>query len=203
CRRRTDHPVCHAVGDQHGGQLASDARQGHDTAVHILWWVFDAVGCLCNGDVAGVDTRAATGGDDLARTGDGREPDLMGASGAPLVLLAAGGPGGHLFPAEALADALHKRDVTIDLATDRRAAHFKFPSRTVHVVPSATVRGRDPLSLVRTATLLAVGTAKAWSLVRRIRPRVVVGFCGYPTVSPLASASLSGAPASLRWLDSA
>src|SRR5262249_45307648 len=197
-RRRNDLRVRHAVGDQHGGQLASDAGQGHDTAVHILWWVFDAIGCLCNGDVAGVDTRATTGGDDLARTGDGREPDLMGASGAPLVLLAAGGTGGHLFPAEALADALHKRDVTIDLATDHRPAHFKFPSRTVHVVPSATVLCRDPPSLVRPAPLLAAGTAKAWSLVRGIRPSVVVGFGGYPTVPPLLAASLYGVPTILH-----
>ena len=122
----------------------------------------------------------------------------MNASGPPLVLLAAGGTGGHLFPAEALADALHKRDVTIDLATDHRAAHFKFPARTVHVIPSATVRGRDPLSLMRTATLLAVGTAKAWSLVRRIRPNVVVGFGGYPTVPPLLAASLFGVPTILH-----
>ena len=118
----------------------------------------------------------------------------MDASGAPLVLLAAGGTGGHLFPAEALADALHKRDVTIDLATDHRAAHFKFPARAVHVVPSATVRGRDPLSLMRTATLLAVGTAKAWSLVRRIRPGVVVGFGGYPTIPPVLAAVLRRVP---------
>jgi UDP-N-acetylglucosamine--N-acetylmuramyl-(pentapeptide) pyrophosphoryl-undecaprenol N-acetylglucosamine transferase len=122
----------------------------------------------------------------------------MNASGPPLVLLAAGGTGGHLFPAEALADALHKRDVTIDLATDHRAAHFKFPARTVHVVPSATVRGRDPLSLMRTATLLAVGTAKAWSLVRRVKPSVVVGFGGYPTVPPLLAASLFGVPTILH-----
>ena len=115
----------------------------------------------------------------------------MDASGTPLVLLAAGGTGGHLFPAEALADALHKRGVTIDLATDHRAAHFKFPARAVHVVPSATVRGRDPISLVRTATLLALGTAKAWSLLRRIRPNVVVGFGGYPTVPPASGGKLA------------
>ncbi|MGC1856435.1 MAG: glycosyltransferase, partial [Pseudolabrys sp.] len=118
----------------------------------------------------------------------------MDASGTPLVLLAAGGTGGHLFPAEALADALHKRGVTTDLATDHRASHFKFPAREVHVVPSATVRGRDPLSLMRTATLLALGTAKAWSLLRRIRPDVVVGFGGYPTVPPLMAARLLRVP---------
>ena len=66
---------------------------------------------------------------------------------APLVLLAAGGTGGHLFPAEALAVALEKRGATVDLATDTRAAHFKFPARAVHLIPSATLRARNPLAL--------------------------------------------------------
>jgi UDP-N-acetylglucosamine--N-acetylmuramyl-(pentapeptide) pyrophosphoryl-undecaprenol N-acetylglucosamine transferase len=115
-----------------------------------------------------------------------------------LVLLAAGGTGGHLFPAEALAIALQKRDITVDLATDTRAAHFKFPARAVHLIPSATVRGRDPFSLVRTATLLLLGTAKAWSLIGRIQPAVVVGFGGYPTVPPLLAASLRKVPTVLH-----
>ena len=94
----------------------------------------------------------------------------------PLVLLCAGGTGGHLFPAESLAVVLAKRGVTVDLATDVRAAHFQFPAREVHLIPSATVRGRDPLSLLRTASMLARGTLKAWSVIGRIRPAVVVGF---------------------------
>ena len=115
-----------------------------------------------------------------------------------LILLCAGGTGGHLFPAEALAVALGKRGVTIDLATDRRAAHFAFPARSVHLIPSATVRGRDPVSLARTAALLTLGTAKAWALVGRLRPAVVVGFGGYPTVPPLLAASLRGVPTVLH-----
>ncbi len=119
-------------------------------------------------------------------------------SAAPLVLLAAGGTGGHLFPAQALADALQKRGATIELATDARAAHFKFPARAVHIIPSATVRGRNPVALARTAALLMLGTAKAWSMLGRVRPAVAVGFGGYPTVPPLMAASLRGIPSVLH-----
>jgi UDP-N-acetylglucosamine--N-acetylmuramyl-(pentapeptide) pyrophosphoryl-undecaprenol N-acetylglucosamine transferase len=122
----------------------------------------------------------------------------MAGSGAPLVLLAAGGTGGHLFPAEALATVLEKRGVAVDLATDHRAAHFKFPARTVHLIPSATVRGRDPISLARTGTLLSFGTAKAWAMLGRVRPKVVVGFGGYPTVPPLLAASWRKVPTVLH-----
>ena len=119
------------------------------------------------------------------------------ASSAP-VLLAAGGTGGHLFPAQALANALQKRGVTVDLATDKRAAHFEFPARAVHLIPSATLRGRNPFSVARTVTLLALGTAKAWLLIGRIKPAVVVGFGGYPSVPPLLAASLHGVPTILH-----
>ena len=122
----------------------------------------------------------------------------MPAGAPPLVLLAAGGTGGHLFPAQALADALLKRGAIVDLATDARAAHFKFPARTVHLIPSATLRGRNPIALARTATLLTLGTAKAWSMLGRLRPAVVVGFGGYPTVPPLMAATLRGIPTVLH-----
>jgi UDP-N-acetylglucosamine--N-acetylmuramyl-(pentapeptide) pyrophosphoryl-undecaprenol N-acetylglucosamine transferase len=112
----------------------------------------------------------------------------------PLVLLTAGGTGGHLFPAEALAVALQKKGIIVDLATDCRVAHFKFPARALHVIPSATLTGGGLLPLARTVSLLALGTFKAYTLIRRIKPNIVVGFGGYPTVPPIFAAILRGVP---------
>jgi UDP-N-acetylglucosamine--N-acetylmuramyl-(pentapeptide) pyrophosphoryl-undecaprenol N-acetylglucosamine transferase len=118
------------------------------------------------------------------------------AERAPLVLLAAGGTGGHLFPAEALADALKRRGVEVDLATDERATRYghDFPARETHVIPSATIRGRDPVSMAKTLGALGVGAMKALLLLRRIRPAAVVGFGGYPTLPPLLAATLRRIP---------
>jgi UDP-N-acetylglucosamine--N-acetylmuramyl-(pentapeptide) pyrophosphoryl-undecaprenol N-acetylglucosamine transferase len=115
---------------------------------------------------------------------------------APLVLVAAGGTGGHLFPAEALAEALIRRGVTIELATDDRAERYgpKFPARRIHIIASETVRGRDPLSLARTAGRLGVGAWQAFRLLGRIKPAAVIGFGGYPTVPPVWSAALKHIP---------
>jgi UDP-N-acetylglucosamine--N-acetylmuramyl-(pentapeptide) pyrophosphoryl-undecaprenol N-acetylglucosamine transferase len=114
----------------------------------------------------------------------------------PLVLVAAGGTGGHLFPAEALSIALGRRGVRIDLATDERATRYgtEFPADTTHVIPSETVRGRSPVALARTVAILGVGTMKAWLLLGRLRPVAVVGFGGYPTLPPLIAATLRRIP---------
>lgn len=115
---------------------------------------------------------------------------------AALVLLAAGGTGGHLFPAQALAAALGASGVTVDLATDERATRYgeAFPARATHIIPSATIRGRDPLSMAKTLGTLGVGTIKAALLLRRIKPAAVVGFGGYPTLPPVFAATLRRIP---------
>ncbi len=114
----------------------------------------------------------------------------------PPVLLAAGGTGGHLFPAEALAVALARRGVAVELVTDERATRYgeKFPARATHVVPSATLRGRDPISVARTISVLGFGIVKAWLLLGRIRPAAVVGFGGYPTIPPVLAATWRRVP---------
>jgi UDP-N-acetylglucosamine--N-acetylmuramyl-(pentapeptide) pyrophosphoryl-undecaprenol N-acetylglucosamine transferase len=120
----------------------------------------------------------------------------MHAGGRAPVLVAAGGTGGHLFPAEALAAALIQRGIAVHLATDRRAARYggAFVDEAVHVITSATLRARNPIALARTAAALGAGIVQAWSLIGRLKPAVVIGFGGYPTVPPVLAAAWRGVP---------
>jgi UDP-N-acetylglucosamine--N-acetylmuramyl-(pentapeptide) pyrophosphoryl-undecaprenol N-acetylglucosamine transferase len=113
---------------------------------------------------------------------------------APLIMLAAGGTGGHLFPAEALGVELIRRGLRVRLVTDARALRYSglFSPETIDVVPSETVRSRTPWSLARTAITLATGTAVAFRLMRRLQPKAVIGFGGYPTLPPVMAARLCG-----------
>jgi UDP-N-acetylglucosamine--N-acetylmuramyl-(pentapeptide) pyrophosphoryl-undecaprenol N-acetylglucosamine transferase len=116
------------------------------------------------------------------------------------ILLAAGGTGGHLFPAESLALALAVRGYAVELATDTRALKYgaAFPARAVHPVRAATPTGGSLLSKGIAALTLARGTLAARGLIRRIRPLAVVGFGGYPTVPPLLAAAQFGVPTVLH-----
>jgi UDP-N-acetylglucosamine--N-acetylmuramyl-(pentapeptide) pyrophosphoryl-undecaprenol N-acetylglucosamine transferase len=113
-----------------------------------------------------------------------------------LILLAAGGTGGHLFPAEALGIELISRGLRVRLATDPRALRYGgiFSKDTIDVVPSDTVRSRSTWSLASTGLVLALGTAVSLKLIRRLKPAAVVGFGGYPTMPPLLAARLLRVP---------
>lgn len=112
------------------------------------------------------------------------------------IVLSAGGTGGHLFPAEALAHALVERGFSVHLVTDRRAERFAdtFPADAIHVVELATVSGKNPVALARALLSLLRGKRQAKALFRSLRPAAVIGFGGYPTVPPVLAARSLGIP---------
>ncbi|WP_343312341.1 undecaprenyldiphospho-muramoylpentapeptide beta-N-acetylglucosaminyltransferase [Brucella sp. BE17] len=112
------------------------------------------------------------------------------------IVLAAGGTGGHLFPAEALAHELKARGYDVHLATDARAQRFAgaFDQAHVHVIRSATVTGKNPIALLKTFRALWQGNLDSRKLFRRLKPKLVVGFGGYPTLPPLYAASRMNIP---------
>ncbi len=121
------------------------------------------------------------------------------AGDAP-ILLAAGGTGGHLFPAEALSRALGARGYAVELFTDERAQKYRsaFPARAIHIVSSASPRNAGAAARAAAALSLALGTLQALRLIRRIRPLALVGFGGYPSVPPVLAASLLKVPTVLH-----
>lgn len=118
------------------------------------------------------------------------------APAAPLVLIAAGGTGGHLFPAEALAVALRALGVRIVLATDGRVEKIAgtFPAERVIEIPSATPSGGSLVAKALAALRLGQGVLRSLSILRSLRPRCIVGFGGYPTVPPLFAGASLGIP---------
>jgi len=112
------------------------------------------------------------------------------------IILAAGGTGGHIFPAEALAEALLTLGERVILVTDKRFAHFqtgalsKIEKRTIR---AGTIGGSLPRKLLGAAGLL-LGVLQARRIMRRLKPKVVVGFGGYPSFPTVFAASGLGIP---------
>jgi UDP-N-acetylglucosamine--N-acetylmuramyl-(pentapeptide) pyrophosphoryl-undecaprenol N-acetylglucosamine transferase len=111
------------------------------------------------------------------------------ASGAPLVALAAGGTGGHMFPAEALARALIARGVGVALVTDRRGQAFgdALPAVGIHRITASRLP-RGSLDRIQAVLAMGLGFVEAWRKLRALDPAVVVGFGGYPSIPTVAAA---------------
>ncbi len=110
---------------------------------------------------------------------------------SPLLIIAAGGTGGHMFPAQALAEAMLEKGWRVKLSTDARGARYTggFPDAVeINVVGSATFARGGILQklLVPFRTLGGIAAAK-WRILRD-RPSVVVGFGGYPAIPAMAAA---------------
>ena len=107
-----------------------------------------------------------------------------------IVVLAAGGTGGHLFPAQALAEVLVKRGYRVHLMTDERVRSYgkDFPAEQVHVIPSASPSFSRPWMLPARLKRLYGGYRLAKGTLAALKPVTVIGFGGYPSFPPLLAA---------------
>ena len=114
-------------------------------------------------------------------------------------VLAAGGTGGHMVPAHALAAELRNRGHGVLLITDDRGARFPglFEGVPVHILPAGRLT-KSPLGMVRGVRSLMAGRREAKRLYRDHRPDAVIGFGGYPAVPALLAASSMGIPTVLH-----
>jgi UDP-N-acetylglucosamine--N-acetylmuramyl-(pentapeptide) pyrophosphoryl-undecaprenol N-acetylglucosamine transferase len=120
----------------------------------------------------------------------------MTASSAPLVVIAAGGTGGHMFPAQAFADEMRSRGWTIALVTDERGKKYAqdFPADWRLEVEAATFGSKLPHKLIGSAMKLRKGTAEARKNFEETKPALIAGFGGYPSYPSLSAARSMGLP---------
>ncbi|HWY62507.1 MAG TPA: undecaprenyldiphospho-muramoylpentapeptide beta-N-acetylglucosaminyltransferase [Rhizomicrobium sp.] len=109
------------------------------------------------------------------------------------IVLSAGGTGGHLFPAQALAGELSRRGRKIVVMTDTRFIQYatRFPGARIETVPSS------PLNAIAAPFKIAAGIALALAKLLRLRPAAVIGFGGYPSVPVMLAATLARLPTAI------
>jgi UDP-N-acetylglucosamine--N-acetylmuramyl-(pentapeptide) pyrophosphoryl-undecaprenol N-acetylglucosamine transferase len=114
-------------------------------------------------------------------------------------VLAAGGTGGHMIPAHALAAELRARGYGVLLITDERGARFPglFEGVPVHVLPAGRLGG-GPIGMLKAVGAVVKGRGEAKRLYREHRPDAVVGFGGYPAFPSLLAASSMNIPTVLH-----
>jgi len=118
----------------------------------------------------------------------------------PLVVLATGGTGGHVFPAEALAGELMSRGYRLALITDRRGGVFSgvLGDLETYRIRAGGVAGKNILALLQSVAELAVGLFQARSLLKRLQPAAVIGFGGYASVPTMLAACFGGFAAAIH-----
>lgn len=116
-----------------------------------------------------------------------------------LILLSAGGTGGHMFPAMALADDLRGRGYRVAMVTDDRGRKFtrNFADEDVHEIPSGTLRA-GIMGRIKGVLALGAGIIKARGLLRKLKPALVVGFGGYPSFPSVYMAQMMRIPTVLH-----
>jgi len=116
------------------------------------------------------------------------------------IMLAAGGTGGHLFPAQALGEELIRRQWNVDLITDMRGNVFgaDFPARKIYKVPAATFQGRSPIEATKTLGMLGNGFQASYRIMGEAAPKAIIGFGGYPTLAPVLAAIGRGIPSAIH-----
>lgn len=116
------------------------------------------------------------------------------------VVIAAGGTGGHLFPAEALAQELTRRGRAVVLVTDERGRAYAegFPAGEVIGVSAATFANRGPVGRIAALFAIARGIGAARLALRRLEPSAVVGFGGYPSLPAMVAAILERVPSCIH-----
>ena len=113
---------------------------------------------------------------------------------APLIILATGGTGGHVFPAEALAEELVGRGYRLALLTDRRGDAFTgvLGGLETYRIRAGGVAGKKFFAVLRSGFELTIGLLQARGLLNRLTPQAVVGFGGYASVPTMLAASFGG-----------
>jgi UDP-N-acetylglucosamine--N-acetylmuramyl-(pentapeptide) pyrophosphoryl-undecaprenol N-acetylglucosamine transferase len=108
------------------------------------------------------------------------------------ILLAAGGTGGHMFPAGAVAEELTAAGYEVHLVTDKRGMAYvsNLPPMALHQIPAATVYGGGLFAVPMRIVTLLVSLLVSMFLIIRLRPKVVVGFGGYPSFGPVLAGLL-------------
>ena len=112
------------------------------------------------------------------------------------IVLSAGGTGGHLFPAQALAAELRRRGRRIVVMTDTRGKQYPtyFPEAAIEIVPAAAFSDRSLRRLISAPFEIVAGILLASVKLRRVKPSAVVGFGGYPSLPVMIAACLARLP---------